>query len=74
MLADNMSQFAWTCDLLGNVTWYNKRWLDYTGLTFEDMKGGAGRSSSTPITSIASSNNSSGRVTPASLGRIRFRC
>jgi PAS domain S-box-containing protein len=39
MLADNMSQLAWTCDLLGNVTWYNKRWLDYTGLTFEDMKG-----------------------------------
>src|SRR5262245_2951689 len=39
MLADNMSQLAWTCDLLGNVTWYNKRWLDYTGLTYEDMKG-----------------------------------
>lgn len=39
MLADNMAQLAWTCDELGNVTWYNKRWLDYTGLTFEDMKG-----------------------------------
>jgi len=39
VLADNISQLAWTCDLLGNVTWYNKRWLDYTGLTFEDMKG-----------------------------------
>jgi PAS domain S-box-containing protein len=39
MLADNISQLAWTCDLLGNVTWYNKRWLDSTGLTFEDMKG-----------------------------------
>jgi PAS domain S-box-containing protein len=39
MLADNMSQLAWTCDQLGNVTWYNQRWLDYTGLGFEDMKG-----------------------------------
>jgi PAS domain S-box-containing protein len=39
MLADNISQLAWTCDLLGNVTWYNKRWLEYTGLTFEEMKG-----------------------------------
>src|SRR5262245_35021187 len=39
MLADNISQLAWTCDLFGNVTWYNKRWLDYTGLSFEDMKG-----------------------------------
>jgi PAS domain S-box-containing protein len=39
MLADNMSQLAWTCDKLGNVTWYNQRWLDYTGLSFDDMKG-----------------------------------
>jgi PAS domain S-box-containing protein len=37
-LADNMSQLAWTCDKLGDVTWYNQRWLDYTGLTFEEMK------------------------------------
>jgi PAS domain S-box-containing protein len=38
-LADNMGQLAWICDQLGNVTWYNQRWLDYTGLTFEEMKG-----------------------------------
>ncbi len=38
MLADNMDQLAWTCDELGNVTWYNQRWLDYTGLTFEEMR------------------------------------
>jgi len=38
-LADNMGQLAWICDQLGNVTWYNQRWLDYTGLEFEDMKG-----------------------------------
>jgi len=37
-LADNIAQLAWTCDRLGDVTWYNKRWLDYTGLTFEEMK------------------------------------
>ena len=39
MVADNMAQLAWTCDALGNVTWYNQRWLDYTGLSFEEMKG-----------------------------------
>jgi PAS domain S-box-containing protein len=39
MLADNMSQLAWTCDRLGAVTWYNRRWIEYTGLSFEDMKG-----------------------------------
>ena len=39
MMANNISQLAWTCDHLGAVTWYNKRWLDYTGLSFEDMRG-----------------------------------
>lgn len=39
MIADNIVQLAWTCDTLGNVTWYNQRWLDYTGLTFDEMKG-----------------------------------
>lgn len=38
MLADNMAQLAWTCDKLGNVTWYNQRWLEYTGMSFEEMK------------------------------------
>jgi len=38
-VADNISQLAWTCDTLGNVTWYNQRWLDYTGLGFDEMKG-----------------------------------
>ncbi len=38
-VADNMDQLAWTCDSLGNVTWYNQRWLDYTGMAFDDMKG-----------------------------------
>ncbi len=39
MVADNMSQLAWTCDQLGNVTWYNQRWLDYTGMTLKEMEG-----------------------------------
>jgi PAS domain S-box-containing protein len=39
MLADNIAQLAWTCDKLGNVTWYNQRWLDYTGHSFDEMKG-----------------------------------
>jgi PAS domain S-box-containing protein len=38
MLADNMAQLAWTCDKLGNVTWYNRRWLEYTGHSFEEMR------------------------------------
>jgi PAS domain S-box-containing protein len=38
-LADNMAQFAWTCDELGLATWYNQRWYDYTGTTLATMKG-----------------------------------
>lgn len=39
-MADNIDQLAWICDeTLGNVTWYNQRWLDFTGLDLEQMKG-----------------------------------
>ncbi|MVF14475.1 PAS domain S-box protein [Ketobacter sp. MCCC 1A13808] len=37
MLAENMSQLAWTCEVLGKVTWLNQRWLDYIGRPFEEM-------------------------------------
>ena len=39
MLADNMSQLAWTCDTLGDVNWFNQRWFDYVGRSHEDMAG-----------------------------------
>jgi len=38
ILADNMAQLAWTSDKFGNVTWYNQRWLEYTGRSFEEIK------------------------------------
>jgi PAS domain S-box-containing protein len=38
-LADNISQFAWTADSTGWVFWYNRRWYEYTGTTFEEMQG-----------------------------------
>jgi PAS domain S-box-containing protein len=38
-LADNMSQFAWMADGTGALFWYNQRWFDYTGTTFEAMQG-----------------------------------
>lgn len=39
MLADNISQLAWIAAPDGGLTWYNKRWYDYTGTTFADMQG-----------------------------------
>lgn len=38
-LADNMAQLAWMADQNGAIFWYNRRWYDYTGTTFEQMKG-----------------------------------
>lgn len=38
-LADNIAQLAWMAEADGYLTWYNKRWFDYTGTTFEEMKG-----------------------------------
>ncbi|MBE9101145.1 PAS domain S-box protein [Vacuolonema iberomarrocanum] len=37
-LADNISQCAWMTDKDGCVFWYNQRWLDFTGTTFEEMQ------------------------------------
>ena len=38
-LADNIPQLAWMADADGAIFWYNQRWFDYTGTTFEEMKG-----------------------------------
>lgn len=37
-LAENISQLTWMSDADGTRFWYNKRWLDYTGTTLEEMK------------------------------------
>ncbi len=40
MLADHMSQMAYMVDPCGTVTWVNQRWLEYTGLSKEQMNQG----------------------------------
>lgn len=37
-LADNISQLAWMADNRGYIFWYNKRWLDYTGISLKEME------------------------------------
>ena len=39
MVADNIAQLAWTCAELGQPSWANRRWVDYTGLDAEAMQG-----------------------------------
>lgn len=36
-LADHMSQLAWMANPDGHLFWYNRRWLEYTGRTLEEM-------------------------------------
>jgi len=38
-LADNIAQLAWMTDEKGSIVWYNQRWFEYTGSTFEQTKG-----------------------------------
>lgn len=38
-LADHIPQLAWMADREGNFFWYNQRWFDYTGTTYEDVAG-----------------------------------
>jgi PAS domain-containing protein len=38
-LADTMPQLVWMADSKGEILWYNRRWYEYTGTTFDEMKG-----------------------------------
>lgn len=37
-IADAMPQKVWTADAVGDVTYFNQTWLNYTGLSFDDLK------------------------------------
>ncbi len=38
-MADNIPNLSWMARPDGAVYWYNKKWYEYTGTTFEDMQG-----------------------------------
>jgi PAS domain S-box-containing protein len=37
-MVDSIPQLAWMADYEGNIFWYNQRWYEYTGTTFEIMQ------------------------------------
>ena len=43
-IADAIPQMIWVTDAAGAITWYNRRWYDYTGTTLADMAGWGWRS------------------------------
>jgi len=38
-MANGIPQLAWMAEADGNIFWYNQRWYEYTGTTFEQMQG-----------------------------------
>jgi PAS domain S-box-containing protein len=40
-MANGIQQLAWMAEADGSIVWYNQRWYDYTGTTFEQMQGWA---------------------------------
>ena len=38
-LVNAIPQLVWMAEADGNITWYNRRWYEYTGSTFEQMQG-----------------------------------
>ena len=43
-VANSIPLLAWTADASGQRTWFNDRWYDYTGTTFETARGQGWRS------------------------------
>lgn len=39
LMANSIPQLAWMADANGDISWYNERWYEYTGTTFEQMRG-----------------------------------
>jgi PAS domain S-box-containing protein len=38
-MANGIPQLAWMAESDGHIFWYNQRWYEYTGTTFEQMEG-----------------------------------
>ena len=38
-MVNSITQLAWIAEPSGDVSWYNRRWYEYTGTTFNEMKG-----------------------------------
>jgi len=43
-MANGIPQLAWMAEADGSIFWYNQRWYEYTGTTFEQMQGWAWQS------------------------------
>ncbi len=49
ILAESIPQLAWMANADGYIFWYNRRWYDYTGTTFQQMQGWGWQSVHDPV-------------------------
>jgi PAS domain S-box-containing protein len=49
-LADSIPQLAWTAEPDGHVSWFNRRWYEYTGTTSKQVEGWGWQSVHDPAT------------------------
>jgi PAS domain S-box-containing protein len=50
LLAESIPHLAWMARPDGHITWYNRRWYEYTGTSFESMEGWGWKSVHDPET------------------------
>ncbi|HME09202.1 MAG TPA: PAS domain S-box protein, partial [Bryobacteraceae bacterium] len=48
-MANGIPQLAWMAEADGSIFWYNQRWYEYTGTTFEQMQGWGWQSIHDPV-------------------------
>jgi PAS domain S-box-containing protein len=48
-MLNGIPQLAWMAEADGSLFWYNQRWYEYTGTTFEQMEGWAWQSVHDPV-------------------------
>ena len=73
-LADAVPQIIWTNDSRGYADYFNRRWYDFTGLSFEESAGRGGRRSSIPRMRPHRSSGGAKRGKPARYSTRSIAC
>ena len=73
-LADSIPNLAWWANADGYITWYNRRWYEYTGTTPEEMEGWGWQSVHDPASFLAFSSAGRPRSPAASHSKWSSPC
>ena len=73
-VVENLPELAWSAEPNGYISFYNRRWYEYTGKTFEEMVGWGWRSVHDPSVLPEVLERWQGPSTPARRSRWNIRC